>query len=60
MRDTILTVAFLAAYFAVTIWLCRGVRMRTKDFCLCGLSIALTLALPLNALKRAVGKERVS
>ena len=45
MRDTILTVAVLVVYFGITIWLCRGVRMRTKDLCLCGLSIALTLVL---------------
>ena len=45
MRDTILTVLFLAVYFGVTDWLCRGVRMRTKELCLCGLSIALTLVL---------------
>lgn len=45
MKDTVLTVVFLAVYFSVTIWLCRGVRMRTKDLCLCGLSIALTLVL---------------
>lgn len=45
MRDTILTALFLAVYFGVTGWLCRGVRMDTKVLCLCGLSIALTLVL---------------
>lgn len=45
MRDTILTILFLAVYFGVTGWLCRGVRMGTRKLCLCGLSIALTLVL---------------
>lgn len=45
MRDMVMTVVFLAAYFAVTIWLCRGVTIRTKDLCLCGLGIGLTLVL---------------
>lgn len=75
MSDILLTVVFLAAYFVVTGWLCRGVRIRAKALCMCGLSIGLTLvlesvriplptgttialALPLNTLKRAMGKER--
>lgn len=45
MRDTIMTVVFLAAYFAVTLWLCRGIRLRTKELCLCGLFITLTVIL---------------
>ena len=45
MCDIILTVVFLAAYFVVTGWLCRGVRIRAKELCLCGLSIGLTLVL---------------
>lgn len=45
MTDTILTVIFLAVYFGVTCWLCRGVHMRTTALCLCGLSVGLTLVL---------------
>lgn len=45
MRDTIITVLLLLAYYGITCFLCRGVKLRTKDLCLCGLSAALTLIL---------------
>lgn len=49
MRDTVMTAVFPAIYYAVTIWLCRGVRLKTKELCLCGLSIALTMVLERQA-----------
>ncbi len=45
MTNAVLIGIFLAVYYAVSIWLCRGVRFTTKDLCLCGLSVALTMVL---------------
>ena len=39
------TVIFVLAYFAVTLFLCRGLKMTTRELCLCGLCIAMSLVL---------------
>lgn len=43
--NTMITVLFTLTYFAVTAWLCRGLVVKTKDLCLCGIVAALTLIL---------------
>lgn len=45
MSAKILTIVFLTAYFGVTFYLLRGLKLRTKDITLCGVMIALTLIL---------------
>lgn len=40
-----ITVIFVLAYFAVTLLLCRGLKMTTRELCLCGLCIAMSLVL---------------
>lgn len=40
-----ITVIFVLAYFAVTLFLCRGLKMTTRELCLCGLCIAMSLVL---------------
>lgn len=38
-------VIFVLSYFTITIFLCRGVKLGTKELCLCGITVALTLVL---------------
>lgn len=45
MITPILTALFSAAYFLVTIWLCRGVKLNAKALSLGGVTCALTLVL---------------
>jgi thiamine transporter len=45
MSAKVLTIVFLTAYFGVTFYLLRGLKLRTKDITLCGVMIALTLIL---------------
>ena len=45
MNTILITVLFLTAYYGISIFLCRGVKLQTKELCLCGLSVALTLVL---------------
>ena len=40
-----ITVVFVVAYFAVTIFLCRKLRLDTRSLCLSAISVALTLVL---------------
>ena len=40
-----LTVICVLAYVAVTLFLCRGLKMTTRELCLCGLCIAMSLVL---------------
>lgn len=43
--NTIITVVFCIIYFSATIYLCRGLKLKTHDLALCGIVIALTLVL---------------
>ncbi|MCC8060912.1 MAG: energy-coupled thiamine transporter ThiT [Clostridiales bacterium] len=45
MNSVLITVVFTVLYFGVTIFLTRGVRLGTKDLCLCGVTVALTMIL---------------
>ena len=45
MITPVLTALFSAAYFLVTIWLCRGVKLNAKALSLGGVTCALTLVL---------------
>lgn len=42
---TIIAVCFCLAFYGCTIWMFRGIRFSTKDICVCGLIMALTLLL---------------
>lgn len=41
----VITVTFVVVYFGVTLFLCRGVKLSTREICLCGLCIAMSLVL---------------
>lgn len=43
--NTIIVIVFAVAYYSVTIFLVRGVRLDTKRLCISGIMIALTLLL---------------
>lgn len=43
--NTVIVCVFAAAYYAVTIFLLRGIRLDTKAVCISGIMIALTLLL---------------
>ena len=45
MISTIVTVAFTAAYYAVAIYMVRGIKLKTRDLSLCGIVIAMTVVL---------------
>ena len=45
MSAVILTVVFLILYFGSAVFLLRGLRMGTRELCICGVMIALTLVL---------------
>ncbi|MCD8082936.1 MAG: energy-coupled thiamine transporter ThiT [Clostridiales bacterium] len=44
-QSVLIMVVFTVLYFAITIFLTRGVRLGAKEVCLCGLTIALTMIL---------------
>lgn len=43
--NTIITVLFTLTYLTIAIYCCRGMSLKTKDLCFCGIAIALTLVL---------------
>lgn len=43
--NTIITVVFSVAFLLVTGFLCRGLSLKTRDLCMCSITIALTLVL---------------
>lgn len=43
--DYIIATSFVIVYFLTTIYLCRNMKLKTKDLCLCGITIAITLIL---------------
>lgn len=43
--STLITIIFCAVYFGITVFLCRGLSVKTRDLCMCGIVIALTLVL---------------
>ena len=45
MHTALLAVVFLAIYYGVTIYLCRGVKLGTRDMAMCAMMIALTMIL---------------
>ena len=45
MTSPILVAVFTVAYLAVTVWLCRGIRLTARDLCLGGIVCAMTLVL---------------
>lgn len=45
MHTAVLTIVFLAIYYSVTIYLCRGVKLETRNLSICAIMIALTLIL---------------
>lgn len=45
MSAAILTLVFLAGYYGITIYLLRGVKIKTRELCICGVMIAVTLIL---------------
>ena len=40
-----IVIGFCVLYYAATLFLIRGIRFTTKDLCLCGIAIAMTLVL---------------
>ena len=46
MISPIVTGIFTVGYLAVTLWLCRGVRLDARSLALGGITCALTLVLP--------------
>ena len=42
MTSPILVAVFTVAYLAVTVWLCRGIRLTARDLCLGGIVCAMT------------------
>ena len=45
MTSNVIAVVFALAYYAVTIWLCRGVRLDVRSLSFAAVIIALTLVL---------------
>ncbi len=45
MISTVITIVFVVLYYAAALYFVRGVRLHTRNFCMCGLVIALTLLL---------------
>lgn len=45
MNTTILTIVFSLIYYTISILFLRGIRFTTKDLCVCGIIIALTVIL---------------
>ena len=45
MTSPVITAVFTIGYLAITAWLCRGIKLNTRDLCLCGLTCALTIVL---------------
>ncbi len=45
MTNTVITIVFTILYYAAAISCMRGVRLHTRNFCICGLMIAMTLLL---------------
>ena len=45
MTSPVITAVFTIGYLAITAWLCRGIKLNTRDLCLCGLPCALTIVL---------------
>lgn len=43
--NTVIVIGFVLAYFSVTLFLCRGVKLHTREVCVCGITVALTLVL---------------
>lgn len=43
--NSAIAIIFTAAYLSVTLFMCRKVKIRTFDLCLCGVAIALTMVL---------------
>lgn len=53
--NTIITVLFVLVYFSVTLFLCRGISIKTKDICMCSIAIALTLVLEMIQIPLPTG-----
>ena len=45
MISTVITIVFVLLFYAAALYCMRGVRLHTRNFCICGLVIALTLLL---------------
>lgn len=45
MTAPMITAVFSVGYLAITLWLCRGVKLNAKSLCFCGVTCALTLVL---------------
>lgn len=45
MSAAVMTVVFLVGYYGITCYLLRGVKIQTRDLCVAGVMIALTLIL---------------
>lgn len=43
--NSAIAIIFTSAYLLVTIFICRKIKIRTFDLCLCGIAIALTMVL---------------
>lgn len=43
--NTAITAGFAIIYFAVTVFLCRGLKLKTRDLCITSIAVALTLVL---------------
>lgn len=45
MSIVILSIVFCLVYYGVTFWIIKGIHISTKDICICGVIIALTVIL---------------